>query len=321
MFASEPASDRLGVLRANLKRTGSMNTATVKSVGQDLPFPDCSWDYIQLDPPCSGWGTVEKNPKIREQWGEGRTSSLVALQKQLLRKAAAMLAPGGSVLFSTCTTNIEENEEQVAWALGELDLELERLEPPSGFVFSQPLLPGVEGVLRVADDSEGQGFFLARFRKRAGNCAHPVESVQKKALPGTRLNLKRMQGGEGVSLDNLPPGQIYEFGSKVFFLHEQAIRMVPDSLRWQGALLGKVVGKGGRASFRPDGMVKALLPAADGSGAPDRLVVEEVAPVEKLFSGQSLTFSPGKGPVALYYRGLPLCWLARKGKRLILSSK
>lgn len=138
-------------------------------MAQDLPFPDCSWDYIQLDPPCSGWGTVDKNPKVMELWSESKTAPLVALQKTLLQKAADMLRPGGVVLFSTCTTNIEENEKQVAWALEHLDLDLEPLDDPKGFVFGEPMLSGMDGVLRVAEDSDGQGFFLARFRKRKGS--------------------------------------------------------------------------------------------------------------------------------------------------------
>lgn len=321
VFASEPSADRLGTLRANLRRTSSVNAATTKAMAQDLPFSDCSWDYIQLDPPCSGWGTVDKNPKVMELWSESKTAPLVALQKTLLEKATDMLAPGGSVLFSTCTTNIEENENQVAWALETLDLELVPLAPPKGFVFGEPLLPGMEGVLRVAEDSDGQGFFLARFRKSSRACADLDTEVQKRELPGNPLNLDKLIGGKGLALENLPPGEIFEFGGKVFFLHEQALAKVPGSLRWQGALLGKVAGKGDRTTFRPDGMAKVLLPKSNAKGICDCLDVDEAAPIEQLFTGQSLSFRQGKGPVGLYYKGLPLCWLARKGKRLLLTSK
>lgn len=321
VFASEPSADRIGTLRANLRRTSSTNTATAKVKAQDLPFPDCSWDHIQLDPPCSGWGTVDKNPKVMELWGESKTAPLVTLQKTLLEKGAAMLKPGGTVLYSTCTTNIEENEEQVAWALEHLDLELEPLAKPKGFVFSDPLHSGMDGVLRVAEASAGQGFFLARFRKKESACANEDTQAQKTALRGTRLDLKHMADGKALALHNLPPGEVYDFGGKAFFLHERALAMVPESLRWQGALLGKVAGKGDALRFRPDGMAKTLLPVVGTRGGPDVLDVDSPEVIEQLLTGQSLSFRPGNGPVGLYYRGLPLGWLSRKGRRLMMASK
>lgn len=321
VFASEPSADRLGTLRANLRRTGSLNAATTKAMAQDLPFPDCSWDYIQLDPPCSGWGTVDKNPKVMELWSESKTAPLVALQKTLLEKAHAMLKPGGTVLFSTCTTNIEENEAQVEWALETLGLELEPLSEPDGFVFGPPMLSGMDGVLRVAEDSDGQGFFLARFRKRDEECAASGDDVQKKALPGRKVNLRRLNGAKGLELDALPPGEAYDFGGKVYYLHERALAMIPDSMRWQGALLGKLAGKGDKATFRPDGMARGLIPGKSRKGGPDLFDVDDVQVVQGLMSGQSINHTPGKGPVGLLYRGVPLCWLSRKGKRLMLSSK
>ncbi|MFH1913718.1 MAG: RsmB/NOP family class I SAM-dependent RNA methyltransferase [Pseudomonadota bacterium] len=346
VFASEPSADRLGTLRANLRRTGSVNTATARARAQELPFPDGSWEFIQLDPPCSGWGTVDKNPKVMDLWGEGKTGPLVALQKTLLTKAATLLPPGGHVLYSTCTTNVEENEAQVAWALDTLDLELEPLAAPPGFIFGPPALPGMEGVLRVADDSEGQGFFLARFRKRGIPCAPMVPGAQITSLPGTRLDLSSLDNAQTLNLEALPPGEVYDFGGRAFFLHAQALARMPESLRWQGFPLGKVAGPGredgrgeGRkesrrkegstrraqvrpdAHFKPDGAARMLLPPLEAVCPGNALNAEAVADLERLVAGQSLPHAPGSGPVGLYFQGLPLAWLSRKGGRVILSSK
>ena len=315
----EPSADRIGTLRANLRRTGCANTATAKAQSQDLPLAEGSWHHIQLDPPCSGWGTADKHPKVMELWDESRTGPLVALQKTLLAKAASLLAPGGTVLYSTCTTHVEENEAQVAWALETLGLELEPLSPPPGFTFADPLRPGMDGVLRVAEESEGQGFFLARFRKRDDGCAPAVRSAQAASLPGQRLDPAGLAGCGGLDWDALPPGEIHEFGGKVYFLHREALARIPAEMRWQGFALGKLAGKGDRATFRPDGQARLLIPAP-GRGA-DRLDVDEAAVLERLLSGQSLDFRPGSGPVGLCFRGLPLAWLSRKGKRLVLSTK
>jgi 16S rRNA (cytosine1407-C5)-methyltransferase len=319
VFAAEPSADRIGTLRANLRRTGSANAATARAQAQDLPFADGSWDYVQLDPPCSGWGTVDKNPKVMELWGESKTGPLVALQKTLLSKAASLLAPGGTVIYSTCTTNVEENEAQVAWALEHLDLELEPMSEPPGFMFGRPEISGMDGVLRVAEDSDGQGFFLARLRRKEGGCANSGPQAQDRSLPGHRLDVSTLSGCRGLAWDRLPPGEVYDFGGKAFFLHREALERIPASLRWQGHGLGKVAGRGDRATFRPDVQARVLIPSPGGPA--DVLDVDETSILERLLSGQSLEFRAGKGSVGLTYRGLPLCWLSRKGKRLVMSAK
>ncbi|EGB16051.1 Fmu (Sun) domain protein [Pseudodesulfovibrio mercurii] len=321
VFASEPSADRLATLRANLRRTGSVNTATAKAMAQDLPFADGTWGHIQLDPPCSGWGTVDKNPKVMEVWSGSKTAPLVALQKTLLEKAVALLRPGGVVLYSTCTTNIEENEDQTAWALETLDLDLAPLAEPAGFVFEPPHRPGLDGVLRVAEDSDGQGFFLARFTKRGAPSATPVAPAQKKDLPGTRLNLAKMVGGDGLDLTRLPRGEVYDFGGKAFFLHERALALMPDSLRWQGFPLGKVAGKGDRAKFTPGPLARMLLAEDPARAACDVFEADDTGILERLLTGQSVPFRQGGGSVGLYYRGLAVGWLARKGGRVLWSAK
>lgn len=318
VFASEPSADRLGTLRANLRRTDSVNAATARAKAQELPFPDQSWSHIQLDPPCSGWGTVDKNPKVMDLWGEGKTGPLVSLQKALLAKAAALLEPGGVMLYSTCTTNEEENEEQVDWALERLDVELEPLPEPSGFVFEAPRMTGMEGVLRVAEDSEGQGFFLTRLRKRETSSATQRPPAQKPNLPGKPVNLAQTRGSEALALDALPPGLAYDFGGKVYHLHERALALVPEGLRWQGALLGKLSGRGDKAKFRPDPMARCLIPVDTPKACLD---VDDIGVVQGLLSGQSIGFTTGSGSVGLLYRGLPLTWLSRKGNRLLLPHK
>jgi 16S rRNA (cytosine1407-C5)-methyltransferase len=321
VFASEPSADRLGTLRANLRRTGSVNAATAKAMAQDLPFADGTWGHIQLDPPCSGWGTVDKNPKVMEVWSGSKTAPLVSLQKTLLEKAAGLLRPGGTVLYSTCTTNIEENEEQVAWALETLDLELTPLAEPEGFVFEPPHMPGMDGVLRVAEDSDGQGFFLARFIKKGGESASDGTGAQNTDLPGNRLNLAKMVGGDLLDLTRLPSGEVYDFGGKAFFLHQRALDMVPPGLRWQGFPLGKAAGRGDRAKFTPAPLARVLLPEDPSRATCDVLDADDTAILERLFTGQSVPFGQGRGSVGLYYRGLPVGWLARKGGRLLWSAK
>ncbi len=254
VLACEPSAERVGILRMNLRRFNAFNAGSVRLPAQDLPLPEAGWSHIQLDPPCSGWGTLDRNPKARELWSGDRIPPLVALQKTLLAKAAELLAPGGVVVYSTCTTNVQENEEQVRWALDNFDLELESLVPPPGFTFESPLLPGQDGVLRVADDSLGQGFFLARLRKPGGaeSLAQESLSAQKTARMGANSalsskmgisfkvdDLHSMQGGEQMQWDLLPPGVVHESRGTLFFLHQGLVDCAAQSMHVRGFPLGR----------------------------------------------------------------------------------
>ncbi|WP_147818683.1 RsmB/NOP family class I SAM-dependent RNA methyltransferase [Salidesulfovibrio onnuriiensis] len=318
VFANEPSADRIGVLRANLKKVCAANTATVRGLGQELAFPARSWDHIQLDPPCSGWGTLDRNPKARDVWTGSRVEPMVEMQKALLKKAASLLRPGGRVLYSTCTTNVEENEEQVRWALEHLDLRLDPLEPFEGFVFSEPQLPDADGVLRVADESEGQGFFLARFVKEGGTSdVEATEGAQKTSLPGKRIALCDFRGGEFMVEQSLPPGRVYSFGGKAMFIHDRAMELAPGGMRWQGFSLGKVGEKGKTLAFKPDSLSRCLMPRLGDPSEAEQVSTDNINDLAGLFAGRALQGGEGKGPVALYYKGLALGWLSRKGKRLL----
>ncbi|WP_027178901.1 RsmB/NOP family class I SAM-dependent RNA methyltransferase [Maridesulfovibrio bastinii] len=312
VLASEPSRDRLATLRQNLRRVQAVNSATVNYESQNLPLPSSCWEWILLDPPCSGWGTVEKNPKVMELWGEGKTAPLVTLQKQLLQKAYDLLAPGGKILYSTCTTNIEENEEQTRFATEELGFELLKLPYPAGFTIAEPLLPNMDGVLRVDGSGGGQGFYLCALRKKEGLEAEKPDPCD---LPGKRLDLNKISTPDSVDLSALPDGELYDFNGKALFLHRHALKNLPREIRWMGFPVGKVV----KNIFRPDPFARVLLPETPDKKA---LVIENSADLKNLLTGQSLEAADkGKTQVGLFYKNLRLGFVSQKGRRYVWSEK
>lgn len=63
VLGNEPARPRLATLRRNLAALNLLQAVTCSWPGESLPLPDASWDAVLLDPPCSGWGTTDKNPQ------------------------------------------------------------------------------------------------------------------------------------------------------------------------------------------------------------------------------------------------------------------
>jgi 16S rRNA (cytosine1407-C5)-methyltransferase len=349
VLAAEASRERLATLRQNLRRTGALNAATIGAESQHLELAPESFDAILLDPPCSGWGTVDKNPKVLELWTPEKAETLVRLQRELLTRAAQLLKPGGRLMFSTCTTNVRENEEQAAWALATLPLELDPLPEPQGFAPVPLALPGLDGVLRVGvqpgdqaanGGAGGQGFFLARFRKsrQDGQESAPTGETFP-PLAGRELGPKDLAqaSAAGADFSGLPPGEVREFGGKAYFLHQAALRLcaraglAAGAQRWQGFLLGQV--QGGR--FAPAARTRCLMPPAHALPASVRLDVDEPERILDLLAGRSLehaavaTATTGKGRAAkdsaglvgLYFRGLALGWLTRKGRRLLWSDR
>ena len=77
------------------------------------PFPAARFDRILFDAPCSGTGTLRKNPEIRYRISPGAIERLSREQERGLEAAAGLLAPGGYLLYATCSLEIEENERVV----------------------------------------------------------------------------------------------------------------------------------------------------------------------------------------------------------------
>lgn len=76
------------------------------------------YDVVLLDAPCSGLGIIRSKPDIKLHHTPEDTEELVQLQRRLLPVAAAAVKPGGTLVYSTCTLNKRENDEQVEWFLG-----------------------------------------------------------------------------------------------------------------------------------------------------------------------------------------------------------
>jgi 16S rRNA (cytosine967-C5)-methyltransferase len=81
---------------------------------EQLPFWNGSFDKVLVDAPCSGTGTLRRNPEIRWRLKPADIPALAEQQKRILGRAIKMVKPGGRLVYSTCSVEREENEEVVA---------------------------------------------------------------------------------------------------------------------------------------------------------------------------------------------------------------
>ncbi len=184
LLANEVIRSRYHILRQNLTRWGYPNVAVSNHDPADFGALSGFFDLILVDAPCSGEGLFRKDPEAIGEWSPGQVAFCAARQRRILADAASLLAPGGILVYSTCTYNHAENSENVAWIQAQTDLEYHPL------VFSENM--GVRemkaGYQCFPHKVRGEGFFLACLRKpgysgnKAATYPHKVKATKFKEI-------------------------------------------------------------------------------------------------------------------------------------------
>lgn len=151
------------------KRLGLTCIRTVVADAKALGglFPEASFDRILLDAPCSGLGVIRRKPDLKWAKREEEIAAISAVQHELLAAVHRLLAPGGVLVYSTCTTEREENGGMIDRFLSEQpEFTLDPL--PDGLLSGTRLEQDARNghVQLLPDDFDSDGFFIARLRKR-----------------------------------------------------------------------------------------------------------------------------------------------------------
>ena len=158
IIALDSKKQRLSALKNNLERCGISNTLTYNIDAANAANLGMKFDKILLDAPCSGNFVTDLN------WFEKRSLSgiknNVKKQKRLLESAIPLLKPQGTLVYSTCSLEREENEEVIEYILNKFSL---KLLPISLKIGSSGLTPSTSNCRRFWPDISGtQGFFIAK---------------------------------------------------------------------------------------------------------------------------------------------------------------
>ncbi len=257
LVANEVMRNRSQVLAENLTKWGYPDVVVTNNDPADFTGLDAFFDVILTDVPCSGEGMFRKDPVAIDEWSPENVDVCWQRQRRILTDIWPCLRPGGLLVYSTCTYNTKEDEENVRWMMQEFGAEPLPLNVPVEW--------GITGSLLAASDlpvyrflphrTRGEGFFLTVLRKPdAGNMAEPyTTSVSRKPV--------KKNGGKSpqpVSKETLSAARQWLFAPDSFDLqaegalitaipHEQADRVavLRQSLRviQAGVELAEVKGK------------------------------------------------------------------------------
>ena len=147
LVANEVMASRATVLSDNVARWGCSNVAVTSSDPAAFASLDGFFHVVVVDAPCSGEGMFRKDERAVAEWSPATVNLCAARQRRILADVWPALAPGGLLVYSTCTFNRREDEENVAWICDELGAEC---------LDQRHFYPG---------EDRGEGFFAALVRK------------------------------------------------------------------------------------------------------------------------------------------------------------
>lgn len=200
VFSNEPINKRAQILAENVQKFGHSDVVVTNNYPMDYKKSKLEFDVIVADVPCSGEGMFRKDPQAISEWSEQNVVNCRQLQRSIIADIWENLKPGGLLIYSTCTFNALENEENIAWILSQYDAKL--LEVPTektwnitGSLINNPLgedkpfpvyrfIPGF---------TQGEGLFMAIIKK--GGTSINLEPNAEKLVAEANKKLKIMAHG------------------------------------------------------------------------------------------------------------------------------
>ncbi|MFA5469974.1 MAG: rRNA cytosine-C5-methyltransferase [Bacteroidales bacterium] len=165
LLANEIVPSRAKILDENLIKWGTAEVVVTQNEPSDFAGLKYAFDLILADMPCSGEGMFRKEPDAITAWSEDYVRSCAARQRQILSQCWNSLRPGGCLIYSTCTYNTLENEENVLWAAEQLGARIMPVESNPEWKIHPAIDADIPAYRFFPHRTRGEGFFLALLQK------------------------------------------------------------------------------------------------------------------------------------------------------------
>ena len=252
LMSNEPIRQRASVLAENVSKWGSERMVVVNNYPEQISKSKLKFDVILCDVPCSGEGMFRKDAQAISEWSVQNVEKCRQLQREIVAEAWKCMRPGGILVYSTCTFNTRENEENVRWIMDEYGAEILPVDIREEWNVVGSLLAEFDGpVYRfIPGVTRGEGIFMAVMRKDGEWKAQKKPSLDKLPPMLHRMELTRLSG-EGK--DTAPRVEI-DYDTAIAYLRREAIRLPDDSprgiitLTYRGVDIGQAKNIGNRAN-------------------------------------------------------------------------
>lgn len=251
LYSNEPVRQRANILSENIQKWGYPGCIVTNNYPKDYVKAGLAFNVILCDVPCSGEGMFRKDPLTISEWSPQQVEQCRRLQRDIVSQAWQCLKPGGLLVYSTCTFNTKENEENVSWLLQQTEARLLTVPTDPSWGITGSLLPGFTGpVCRfIPGITRSEGLFVAVLKKAGAGSGKPAQPAKGNRRPQLNILFDSSQPRE------VPVGSVeLNYADAISYLQRQALRLDPDVPRglvevcFHGHALGLVKNIGQRAN-------------------------------------------------------------------------
>ena len=320
LVANEVMRNRSQILAENLMKWGHPEVVVTNNDPADFTDLTHLFDVILTDVPCSGEGMFRKDQVAVDEWSLENVDICWQRQRRILSDIWPALKPGGLLIYSTCTFNREEDEDNVAWIARELGADVLEVPVEEAWGITGNLIGDSFPVYRFLPHKvKGEGFFLAVLRKHAGEVETVEPRAEKKKKGGKDVKGKAPQlsvpkeakdwlqipGDYQLTINGTNVQAFPKLHETVYTLLQQYVKVIHA-----GITLGEMKGK----DLIPHHSLAMSTALADGAFPKAEVTYEQaIAYLRK----ESLVLDAGipRGYVLLTYQNIPLGFMKNIGNR------
>jgi 16S rRNA C967 or C1407 C5-methylase (RsmB/RsmF family)/NOL1/NOP2/fmu family ribosome biogenesis protein len=318
LVSNEVMPARASVLVENMQKWGHPDVVVTSGKPHEFGRLRETFDVLLADVPCSGEGMFRKDPAAIREWSVENVARSARRQREIVQAAWPALKTGGTMIYSTCTYNTAENEENILWICRELGAELVSLSVPAEWGITGSLsadAPSLPVYRFLPHKTRGEGLFMAVLRKtgKASAERQPTLTSSKKPLcpspKGSMEWLEKLQHSAAYEVMTLPDEALFALKREYFPL----VRMLQTTgIKLLSVGIPLAIGRG--HDFIPQTALALSTALRD-----------ETFPRVSLNYSQAITFlqrnnlvlpaDTPKGFVVVAYQDLPLGFVKNLGSR------
>jgi 16S rRNA C967 or C1407 C5-methylase (RsmB/RsmF family)/NOL1/NOP2/fmu family ribosome biogenesis protein len=187
LVSNEVIRSRAYILSENIQKWGYENVVVTNNDPEDFQRLPGFFDVVIVDAPCSGEGLFRKDQEAMKEWSTSNVELCSKRQRRIISDVWPALKQNGILIYSTCTFNEKENEENLEWLKKEQDVEFIKLDLASEWGIENIHSRGVDGYRFFPHQVKGEGFFLSVIRKTKEEAASKIKGRPTFVSPSSKI--------------------------------------------------------------------------------------------------------------------------------------
>jgi 16S rRNA C967 or C1407 C5-methylase (RsmB/RsmF family)/NOL1/NOP2/fmu family ribosome biogenesis protein len=227
LVSNEVIRSRASILSENIQKWGSNNVVVTNNDPEDFKRLPGFFDVMVIDAPCSGEGLFRKDADAMHEWSEDNVILCSKRQRRIVSDVWSSLKENGILIYSTCTYNPEENEENLQWLKQERDVEFLKLTVDNAWGAVEVDQDGIIGYHFYPHKVKGEGFFISVIRKKESEETLRVKNARSNFQSPSKKILEQLQRW------------VVDAGNIAFIQREDLVQFFPSTLSQAIDILAK----------------------------------------------------------------------------------